>query len=182
VQDKVDVPPAGRGTLLGLSVQPVSPAGGDIEETESATEPVEVLPAFTLIVDVPEAPARTFTELGLDVRKKSEDESTATETVAVRSAPTAMALAVTVNVPVAVCEVTVKFTFLLAPAARVKVVWLKAAVGPPVTSGDTTALMDTEPDIPPMLVTVTMEDAAVKLVPVIIVNEVGLADTAKFTT
>jgi hypothetical protein len=135
-----------------------------------------------LIVDEPEDPARTFTEVGLDVRKKSEDESTVTEIGVVRSAPTATALAVTVNVPVAVCEVTVKFTFLLAPGVKVTVVVLKAAVGPPVTSGDTTALIETEPDILPILVTVTMEDAVAKLVPVMTVNEVGFADTAKFTT
>jgi hypothetical protein len=44
------------------------------------TDPVDALPPFTEIVELPKAPARTFTEIGFDVRKKSEDERTVTKT------------------------------------------------------------------------------------------------------
>jgi hypothetical protein len=84
------------------------------------------------------------------------------------------------KVPTSVPEVTVKFTFLLAPGARVKLVWLKTPVGPPVTSAG--ELTVTKPVMPPRLVTVTMENALVKAVPASTVKEVGFAATEKSTT
>jgi hypothetical protein len=91
-QVRVEEPPAGKATPLGFSKPPVSPVGGEIEATDNATEPCEALPAFTVIVDVPEAPARTVTVSGFDVRKKSEAARTATVTVVARGAPAAEAL------------------------------------------------------------------------------------------
>jgi hypothetical protein len=66
--------------LLGLGELQLRPEPGEIVVTDRFTVPLDPLPPFTEIVELPRAPARTLTEPGFDVRKKSEDESTVTET------------------------------------------------------------------------------------------------------
>jgi hypothetical protein len=67
-QDRVEVPEVPKTMLVGLSVQ-VRPVLGDTEEVR-VTVPVNPFWAVTVIVDVPVAPARTVTLVGLAVTEK----------------------------------------------------------------------------------------------------------------
>jgi len=66
----VDVWAAPRVTELGVSVQ-VRPVAGDTAE-DSVTTPVKPLIGATVIVDVPAAPARMVTLVGLAEIVKSD--------------------------------------------------------------------------------------------------------------
>ena len=63
--DRVEVPDVPRVTLVGLRVH-VRPVLGDTEDVRD-TVPVNPFCAVTVIVDVPVAPARTVTLVGLAV-------------------------------------------------------------------------------------------------------------------
>ena len=113
VQDKIESPPAGREILLGLSALQERPVAGEVDVIDRFTVPLDPLPPLTEIVELPVAPARTITELGLELRKKSEDERTLTATGAKRNAPPPDALTVTVTRPVTIPDVTLKISTLV---------------------------------------------------------------------
>jgi hypothetical protein len=68
-QDRVEVPEVPRVTLVGVRVQ-VRPVEGDTAAVR-ATVPVKPWTAVTVIVEVPEAPARIVTLVGLAATVKS---------------------------------------------------------------------------------------------------------------
>ena len=67
MQERVEVPEP--VTLFGVRVQ-VSPVNGETTEAKLTT-PLKPCRAVTVIVEVPETPARTVTEVGLAVIVKS---------------------------------------------------------------------------------------------------------------
>jgi hypothetical protein len=113
LQDRVESPPAGRDMLLGLRALQERPVAGEVDVIDRLTVPLDALPPFTEIVELPVAPARTLTELGFEARKKSVDERTVTATGVVRNAPPPEALTVRVTGPVMVPDVALKIKNLV---------------------------------------------------------------------
>jgi hypothetical protein len=113
LQDKIESPPAGREILLGLRALQERPVAGEVDVIDRLTVPLDALPPFTEIVELPVAPARTLTELCFEARKKSVDERTVTATGVVRSAPPPEALTVRVTGPMKAPDVALKIKNLV---------------------------------------------------------------------
>jgi len=167
------VPVIPRLMLVGDRVQ-VKPFVGETEEIR-LTVPVKPLCAVTVIVEVPVAPARNVTAVGLAVTVYGVPDVTVTVAAVLRPPP--VPVTVTVNVPGAE-EVQERVEApLVVPLLRVMLVGDRVQVRP--VDGETEAVRLTIPANPLRLVTVMPE---VPVPPEAKLTVVGLAVTVKSWT
>jgi hypothetical protein len=146
----VEVPEVPKVTLVGDRVQ-LRPVLGETEETR-LTVPVKPLCALTVIVEVPDAPARTMTVVGLAATVYAVPELTVTVALVVNPPP--VPVTVTVKVP-GDEELQDRVEAAVAPLPSVILVDDRVQVRP--VDGEMAAVRVTVPVNPLRLVTVIPE-------------------------